>query len=104
MSPKSSDTTPGSAAICQASCTAPGVSISTLTGMARCEAEVRDAVGDVGEEALDVGGALGLGQRQERDAVAGAVEQHVDFRLPRRMMDVVHAGADAANSGCPGRR
>ena len=56
---------------------------------------MRDAIGDVREEALDVGGALGLGQREERDAVAGAVEQHVDLRLPRGVMDVVHARADA---------
>ena len=95
MSPKSSDTTPGSAAIAHASCTAPGVSISTLTGNRALEAELRGAIGDVREEALDVGGALRLGQREERDAVAGAVEQHVDLRLPRRVVHVVHAGADA---------
>jgi hypothetical protein len=55
------------------------------------EAELRGAIGDVRDESLDVGCALGFRQREERDAVAGAVQEHVDLRLPRGVMHVVHA-------------
>jgi hypothetical protein len=46
------------------------------------QAELRDAITHVGKEALDVGGAACLRQREKRNAVAGAVQQHVDLRLP----------------------
>ena len=86
---------PGRAAIAHASCDRPGRLDEHAHRDRALEPELRDAIGDVREETLDVGGALRLGKRQERDAVARAVEQDVDFRLPRGVMDVVHARADA---------
>ena len=95
------DTTPGSAAIAHASCTAPGVSISTVTGIGAREAEARARGVDVREKrsTSPTHSAPSAASRNAMRSPAPPTSTS-SSALPAGCMDVVDARADAPDSDC----
>jgi hypothetical protein len=92
--PKSSDSTPGRAAISQTSRKAPWVSISTCTGILRSTPQLALDFTQGLDLHLHITGAARLGQGDERQALAGDADQDFHVLLPVGMGDVMDTGAD----------
>jgi hypothetical protein len=94
--PKSMDSTWGRAAICQTSCSAPGVSIRTWTGISRSMLVPSADFVEGRYLRQRVVGAGDLGQHDVGDPLSGAADNDFEVGAPVRMGDVVDAGAEAS--------
>ena len=80
----------------QASCTAPGVSIMTQTGIVRCTPARSTSSRSACRKRSTSATALTLGSVRNAIFAPGVADQDVEFAAPRRLAEVVDARADAA--------